>query len=254
MDSYPHSVVFFGAHPDDETVMLGGTLAMLHALGVPAHVVVATDGRGGGTSDVPGVDSPEALAQFRVGELDCAIEALGVTSLTRLGYIDPPMGPDYNLAGFDADEDTLVAQIAAQIRALGADVVLTHGSSGEYGHPAHVQMHGAVLRAVREFHPDVVVYTGMAKIPGVEDSMENGSDPAHLVLDVSPWIDAKYAAMACHRTQFDSLTRRRGLTTIEEATRRIESFHRHWPAVAEPAPPDDVFASFLRSLGASVSA
>ena len=250
MNEQSRNVLFVGAHPDDETVMAGGTLALLHAQGVATHLVCVTDGRGGGTSGVPGMDTPEALARARVEELRCATIALGFTNVTQLGYIDPVMGPGEELYGFEADENTLAAQIAAHIRERAADVVLTHGTDGEYGHPAHRQVHRIVLRAVREHALKVVVYGVAGWVPDIDDRLWNHSDPAHLALDVTPWIAAKHAAMLCHRTQFDSFTRRRHLKTVEEATRQIESFHRHWPPTPVSDTPDDAFAVLLRANGA----
>jgi LmbE family N-acetylglucosaminyl deacetylase len=249
MSEHPHGVIFIGAHPDDETVMAGGTLAMLHAQGVPTHVVCVTDGRGGDSSGVPGADTPDALARMRADELRCSVAALGVLSLTQFDYEDPVMGPDAQPFGFAADEEKLAAQIAAAIRAAQADIVLTHGSDGEYGHPAHAQVHRIVLRAVREHTPDVVLYGVAAFVPTIDDRIWNRSDPAHFALDTTPWIEAKEASMRCHRTQYVSFTRRRNLKTLREALRPVEAFHRHWPASDAP---DDSFAALLRRVGAWV--
>jgi LmbE family N-acetylglucosaminyl deacetylase len=247
VNELPRGVIFIGAHPDDETVMAGGTLAMLHAHGVSTHVVCVTDGRGGVSSGVPGADTPDALARMRMDELRCAVAALGVPHLTQLGYEDPVMEPDAPLSSFVADEEKLAAQIAAAIRAAGADVVLTHGSDGEYGHPAHVQVHRIVLRAVRARTPDVVVYGVAARVPTIEDRLWNKSDSAHFALDITPWIENKAAAMHCHRTQYVSFTRRRNLKSVREAVRPVEAFHRHWPPSDAP---DDPFAALLRRVGA----
>ena len=243
-------VMFVGAHPDDETVMIGGTLAMLHAQSIPVHVICATDGRGGESGSVAGIETRDDLARVRTEELRCASIVLGAASLTWLGYIDPVMGPDEQLFGFEAHEETLAGQIAALIRERAADVVLTHGSDGEYGHPAHVQVHHAVLRAVREYTPEVVVYGVAARVPTIEDRLWNKSDPAHFALDISPWIEAKHAALLCHQTQHDLFKRRRKLQTVREAIRVVESFHRHWPLVPESESPDDPFAALLLRIGA----
>lgn len=243
-------VMFIGAHPDDETVMVGGTLAMLNSNGVATHVVCATDGRGGEAGDVPGTGTPATLARVREAELRCAIKALGVTSLALLGYEDPLIGPDEAVYPFPADEKVLVSQITAQIQNVGAEVVLTHGSNGEYGHPAHVQVHHAVLRAVREFAPDVVVYSVAALVPTIEDRLWNQDDPAHLILDITPWFETKHDALNCHRTQHTLFKRRRNLQTVREAVRTVEAFHRHWPAVPEGAVPEDAFSALLLKTGA----
>lgn len=243
-------VLFVGAHPDDETVMAGGTLAMLHERGIQTHVICCTDGRGGEAGGVIEATSLNALAEIREAELRCAIYALGTDSLTMLGYEDPVVGPDEQLFGFAVDETTLVNQIADLIRLKDVDVVLSHGSNGEYGHPAHVQIHRAVYRAVRERTPDVLFYSIAASIPGVEDRLLNESDPAHFALKIQPWIEAKYAAMICHRTQHELFKRRRQLTEVRDAIRLIESFRRHWPALPDNRAPDDPFAALLVEAGA----
>jgi LmbE family N-acetylglucosaminyl deacetylase len=243
-------VLFVGAHPDDETVMAGGTLAMLDAQGVPVYVVCATDGRGGESGGVAEASTPETLAAVRLEELRCAAVALGIDGLTWLGYEDPVMGPDEELFGFAADEATLAAQVAGHIRENGVSVVISHGTDGEYGHPAHVQVHRAVARAVREGAPDALFYSVGALVPEIEDRLWNASDPAHLALDITPWVEAKHAAMLCHRTQHTLFKRRRKLATVREAIRTVESFRRQWPPVDGRAAPDDPFAALLRSVGA----
>jgi len=243
-------VVFFGAHPDDETVMAGGTLALLAAQGVKTHVVCATDGRGGEWGAVAEASTPEALARVRGDELRCAAEALGLDSLTLLGYEDPVIGPEEALYGFAVEDEALIAQVGGLIRQIGPEVVLSHGSDGEYGHPAHVQVYRAVRQAIVTLAPGVVHYGVSARVEGVEDRLWNRSDPAHLVLDITPWIASKHAAMRCHRTQHALFVRRRRLATVEEATRPLEAFHRFWPPVADGETPDDAFARLLLAAGA----
>ncbi|MBN1679402.1 MAG: PIG-L family deacetylase [Anaerolineae bacterium] len=243
-------VLFIGAHPDDETVMAGGTLAMLHQRGISTFIACATDGRGGESGGVPEVQTLTDLARLRQRELTCAADALGAASVTLFGYEDPVIGPDETLYGFAADENVFVDQIADLIRLKDVDVVLSHGTDGEYGHPAHIQVNRAVRRAVREHTPDVLFYSIAARVPGVEDRIWNVSDPAHFALDISPWFDAKHAAMICHRTQYELFKRRRKLKTVGEAVRTLESFHRHWPDTSG-ALPDDAFAALLLAAGAS---
>ena len=242
-------VIFFGAHPDDETVMTGGTLAMLSSQGIETVVVCATDGRGGEAGEVAEARDPVARARIRAEELSRACQAMGISHLTMLGYVDPLIGPDLTLFGFDADEDTLVQQIAAHIREHRADVVLSHGSNGEYGHPAHRQLHRAVSRAIRELAPGVLFYSVAAALPDGEDRLWNTSDPAHFALDITPWFEAKHNAMLCHRTQHVLFKRRRRLSSVREAVRMIESFHRQWPPVEDGAP-DDAFGAVLVAAGA----
>ncbi|MBN2304657.1 MAG: PIG-L family deacetylase [Anaerolineae bacterium] len=245
----PRGVMMIGAHPDDETIMVGGTLAMLSARGVPVYIVCATDGRGGESGGLPGVDSPAKLAAVRALELKNAAAALGAATVMQLGYEDPVIGPGDRLFGFAADADELATRIGDLIRVQGVDVVLTHGSDGEYGHPAHIQVHQAVLCAVKEQQIDVSVYGVAARVPEIEDRLWNISDPAHLALDITPWREAKIAAMECHTSQHELFKRRRKLKTVREALRFTETFHRHWPPVAgESGPEPELRDGFARAV------
>ncbi len=243
-------VLFVGAHPDDETVMAGGMLAMLAERGIPTCVLCVTDGRGGESGGLPEASTPEQRAVVRERELRCAVKALGVRDLFWLGYEDPAVGPDDTVYPIPVDEPALVAHIARVMRQTGATAILTHGSDGEYGHPAHQQVHRAVLQAAREQSPEVVVYGIAGRVPGIDDRLWNDSDLAHLALDITPWIDAKHEAMLCHRTQHALFKRRRRLQTVREAIRTVESVHRHYPALPHGAVPDDPLADLLRAAGA----
>lgn len=247
--SLPPVMAIF-AHPDDETVLAGGIIALLSQQGIPVHVVCATRGEGGERGEPP-LASQAELGMVREGELRCAVRALGA-SLTVMDYVDPVIGPDDVLSPFQADFDTLARQFAALIRSHGAGIVLTHGSDGEYGHPAHQLVHRAVLHGVRHMLPGVTVYTVAALVPDIPDRLWNESDPAHYVLDIRPWSAQKIAAMECHRTQHALFKRRRKLETVADALRSVESVRRAWPESPAPdaPPPDDAFGRFLRSAGA----
>jgi len=243
------SVLGVFAHPDDETIMAGGALAMLHTRGVPTHLVCATRGEGGERGDPPVVADQAALGPAREAELRCAAGELGVTSLTLLGYVDPVVGPDGELSPFAADFDELAARIADLIAGCRAAVVLAHGPDGEYGHPAHRLIHRAVLAAVQTYAPATLFYSVAAGVPGIEDHLWNASRTAHLALDIDPWLAAKIAAMLCHRSQHALFKRRRGLARVEDAPRHVESFYREWPPAGD-GPPEDAFADLLRAAGA----
>ena len=243
------NVLFVGAHPDDE-IMVGGILAALSAHGAHTTVVCATDGRGGEDGGVPEAAEPEARARVREAELRCSVRALGVHELILFGYEDPAIGPNEELYPYTDDEETLVTRIVDVIRQTGANVVLTHGSDGEYGHPAHVQTHRAVLRAVQEHAPHVLLYTIHAYVPNLDTRSWNVHDPAHLMLDITPWFEQKYAAMLCHRTQHPLFLRHRNLDNVRQAVRSVEAVRRYHPPVPEGEAPQDAFAEALLKLGA----
>lgn len=240
------SVVCFFAHPDDESVLAGGLITLLTGRGVPVHVVSATRGEGGELGDPP-VTHRGNIGNIRENELRCASRALGA-SVGMLGYVDPLIGADDLLSPFKADFDTLVKQISTLIKQRGADLVLTHGSDGEYGHPAHQLVHRAVLRAA-QITP-VRVYTVAANVPTINDRLWNESELAHFALDIRPWARAKVQAMECHVSQHALFMRRRKLKVVADALRTVESVRRALPPVAEGSLPDDDFAELLRASGA----
>jgi LmbE family N-acetylglucosaminyl deacetylase len=246
MNQLLKSVLFVGAHPDDETMLCGGTLALLARQGVQVHILCATRGEGGEVGEPPVCGRGE-LGAVREAELRCAARQLGATSVQFLGYVDPLVGPDEELYPFEADLDTLAGQVGKTIRKTRAEVVLSHGADGEYGHPAHQLLHHATRQAV-EAAQRVYFYSFAARVRGIEDHVWNESEPAHLALDIRPWMDAKEAAALCHITQHALFKRRREAETVREVLRPVESFHRHLPPFEGHL--DDPFADLLRAASA----
>lgn len=242
------SVVCFFAHPDDETILAGGLICLLVQQQIPVHIVCATRGEGGELGEPPVVSDQAQLGQVREAELRCAARRLGAT-VSFLNYVDPVIGPDEVLYPFAADFDVLARQCADEARRHQASLVLTHGSDGEYGHPAHRLLNRAVLHGIRHLLPDTLVYTVAALVPGIEDRLWNQSEPAHLALDIRPWGETKIAAMECHVSQHALFKRRKKLRTVREALRTIESVRRQWPDT-HGEPPQDAFARLLIHAGA----
>ncbi len=242
------SVVCYFAHPDDETVLAGGLIALLVQQNIPVHVVCATRGEGGERGEPPVVRHQSELGAARESEIRRAVKKLGAT-LTILDYVDPVIGPDEVLYPFEADFDSLARQFADIARQRGASLVLTHGRDGEYGHPAHQLVNRAVLTGIRHLLPNTLVYSVAALVPDIEDRLWNQSEPAHFALDIRPWSAVKLAAMECHISQHALFKRRKQLQSVREAMRTIESVRRQWPD-AHGEPPDDDFARLLRTAGA----
>jgi len=122
------------AHPDDESLGVGGTLAKYAAEGADVFLLTATRGDAGryrghraGEAGHPG---PRALAEIRETELRAAAAVLGVKEVALLDY------KDWYLDGADAGE--AIAAIAGHVRRIRPDVVVTFGPEGAYGHPDHV--------------------------------------------------------------------------------------------------------------------
>lgn len=243
------SILCFVAHPDDETITCGGTFGLLAKQGVSMHIVCATRGEGGELGEPP-VCSREELPAVREAELRCAVQAMGGDGVTFLGYEDPLVGPDDALFAFEADFDTLVKQISDLIRQHEPALVLTHGIDGEYGHPAHLLMHQTVKAAMLALNNPPLFYTFAASVPGMEDRLWNQNEPAHLALDIRPWLDVKVAAGECHASQHALFMRSREAKTVREALRTVEAYYRYLPPLETGEPPHDDFADMLRAAGA----
>lgn len=128
MGSLKLLVVF--AHPDDESMGMGGALAKYSAEGVDTHLVCASRGeRGwfGPEGEHPGF---EILGQTRSAELQNAVTALGMKSLNFLGYIDGDVDK--------ADHAEAISRIVTHIRRIKPQVVVTFPPDGNYGHPDHI--------------------------------------------------------------------------------------------------------------------
>jgi LmbE family N-acetylglucosaminyl deacetylase len=239
------------AHPDDETILLGGVLAMLAEEGARVHYLSATRGEGGERGEPP-LCSPEDLAHVRTQELRCAVDALGGASLELLPYIDPRIEVGEDGMAFDADLETLTRQLIEHMDQVGAQVLISHGSDGEYGHPAHKLMHTAALSAVQSGRGSGrVMYSFAAMWPGhPRPRLANKGAPAHFVISVESWFSAKLRAAECHRTQAALFVRRSSeeagrALRLDEVLMREESLHRAWPPVDGEL--SDPLADFLRS-------
>lgn len=220
----PLTVVSLHAHPDDETLLTGGTLARLHAQGHRVVVVVLTDG-------ALGLAAREyrrrSVAATRSRELDAACAALGVDRLVMLGYPDSGMhdeGP--------ADRFTTrtvgwpAARVAEILFEEDADVLTIYDRNGGYGHPDHVHAHRVGLEAARLAGTKRVlqatadrtrlrrVLRAIEWLPGLPDGFSAAAvddkflPPSELThrIDVRPYAAAKRAAMAAHASQTTSDT------------------------------------------------
>src|SRR5204863_3445627 len=122
------------AHPDDESLGFGGTLAKYASDGVDVFLVTATRGDAGRyrgiRQDDPKHPGPAALAEIRERELRAAASVLGIAEVSLLDYRDQLLDR--------ADPREAVPAIAAQLRRIRPDVVITFGPDGAYGHPDHI--------------------------------------------------------------------------------------------------------------------
>lgn len=155
-------------HPDDETLGLGSTLARYSAEEVETYLVTATRGeRGWFESEGPN-PGLEGVARIREKELRCATEALGLREVSFLDYIDGEVD--------QAEPSEILLKLAAHIRRIQPQVVVTFGPDGAYGHPDHIALsqftNGALVVAADSSHVDGQAPHRVSKFYYMVDSME----------------------------------------------------------------------------------
>ena len=146
----PRTLVFFGAHPDDETFGMGGTLAQYALAGVRVYYAVATRGEVG-EADPEYMQGFATVGDLRWAELTCAANLLGLAGVIHLGYRDSgmPGSPDnkHPDALMNAPLDEVAGRIVKVIRELKPAVVVTFDPIGGYRHPDHIAIHNAAVKA-----------------------------------------------------------------------------------------------------------
>ncbi|QDC13813.1 MULTISPECIES: N-acetyl-1-D-myo-inositol-2-amino-2-deoxy-alpha-D-glucopyranoside deacetylase [Rhodococcus] len=160
------------AHPDDESITTGGTIAHYAARGAEVTVVTCTLGEEG---EVIGdewaqltADRADQLGGYRIHELGRALAALGVPAPRFLGgaghWRDSGMAGTPSAANprawVNADRDEAVAALVAVIRELRPHVVVTYDPVGGYGHPDHIRVHHVVTAAVEAAGTDAYPHAG----------------------------------------------------------------------------------------------
>jgi N-acetyl-1-D-myo-inositol-2-amino-2-deoxy-alpha-D-glucopyranoside deacetylase len=206
------------AHPDDESLACGGTLAWCAAEGARVSLLCATKGEAGHRA--PGCLEDIALGAVRRAELHEAAERLGLDEVILLDH------PDGCLS--EVDPALFRHEIVLTIRHVRPDVVITFGADGLYWHPDHIVIHERVTEAVEQLGsaaPSLfyIVFPAGLMRTVVETAQANPGAPA----DVSLWtIDAdafgayaaeptlvvgaaayagqKVEALRCHRSQIDA--------------------------------------------------
>jgi N-acetyl-1-D-myo-inositol-2-amino-2-deoxy-alpha-D-glucopyranoside deacetylase len=146
----PRSLIFVGAHPDDESFGPGGTLAHYAAAGARVYYACATRGEVGDAS-AEYLAGHASTGDMRWAELACAAKALGLKDIVYLGYRDSgmPGSPDNQAAGAlaAAPLDEVTARVVKVLRDLRPQVVVTFDPIGGYRHPDHIAIHVATVKA-----------------------------------------------------------------------------------------------------------
>jgi LmbE family N-acetylglucosaminyl deacetylase len=240
------------AHPDDDSLFAGGTLAKLASEGYEVYTLLTTRGEGGEIGEPPLVPSKAQLGPLREGEARCAAAALGERDVFFLDYVDPHMEIDGIALPIDASLDEFASSIAAYLTRLRPRVVLTHGTDGEYGHPQHRFTHLATRAAIQSAAPwrpeQFITWMARTESNG-DDRLANQSDAATLSLDVTPWIEQKVAAALCHRSQHAMFLRNSKKGSVREMVRAVEHLRVwtpeeylqavSWEPPAATTPPSD---------------
>ena len=133
------------AHPDDESLGVGPTLARYAAEGVGTYLLTATRGERGWRGDPADDPGLAAFGRVREAELLAAARHLGLREVNFLDYIDGDLD--------QASPPEIIAKIVGHVRRLRPQVVVTFGPDGAYGHPDHIaisQFTGAALAAAAD--------------------------------------------------------------------------------------------------------
>jgi N-acetyl-1-D-myo-inositol-2-amino-2-deoxy-alpha-D-glucopyranoside deacetylase len=212
----PKTVLAVFAHPDDESLTCGGTLARLADAGVRVVLMCGSRGERGFISD-PALVAGADLGAVRVRELHHAAAVLGVSEVITLDHWDG------DLRWHDVPE--FHADIVAAIKQYQPEAVITFAENGLYWHLDHIGVHERTYTAVKSFGAaaPALFYVTMPK--GVMSEIVDGSHgeagpvpdpsfwgiapdafgelgtPASIVVDARPWVNRKLEALRCHRTQ-----------------------------------------------------
>jgi LmbE family N-acetylglucosaminyl deacetylase len=245
------------AHPDDESLGFGGTLARYAAEGVEVSLVTATRGEAGRYRGIPpGEGHPGAaeLGRIREAELRAAAAVLGVRDLALLDYRDQELDR--------ADPREAIGRIVTHLRRVKPHVVLTFGPDGAYGHPDHVAIcqfttaaiveaaradsapGGGAPHAVSKLYyiawpqPAMAAYTeAFRKLVSNVDGVAREATPwpdwaITTVIDTKAQWETVWKAVSCHESQTTAYERLAHLTPAShEALWGWQSFYRSFSTV-----------------------
>ena len=229
-------ILLVHAHPDDETINNGATMALYADQGAQVTLITCTRGEEGEVL-VPDLlhlasSDQDLLGQHRETELARAMKALGITDFRFLGApsvkfrdsgmigTEPNNRPD---VFWQADLDSAARLLVEVIEEIKPHILITYDEFGGYGHPDHIQAHRVAMRAseLSTWQIQKIYWNTMPKsviAQGMEKMKEIGSDffGAESVDDIpfakddefvttlingSAYVDNKMEAMKAHETQ-----------------------------------------------------
>jgi N-acetyl-1-D-myo-inositol-2-amino-2-deoxy-alpha-D-glucopyranoside deacetylase len=274
------SLLAVEAHPDDESIGVGGTLARYAAEGVRTTLVTATRGERGEILDKsldPRAARPR-LGSIREAELREASRILKLSELIFLGYEDSDMyGRRWNRsprAFWRADMHEAIGRLIAIVRRVQPQVMIADNEIGSYGHPDHINAHRVAVGAFfmandaklypggEPWQPLKLYYRSISvsaareldaamRRAGMESFSEDGASwnmatPDERVttrIDVQPYLDQKIAAMRAHRTQIpEDSWFMKVYGAVGPRAWNLEEFERVRSLVPAPLPENDLFA------------
>lgn len=204
-------MLFLQAHPDDECILTGSTLAKASSHGVRTIVVYGTRGDAGETNlDLGG----EALGDRRVREAGAACADLGVARIEWLPYDDSGMADTETTGNPAAFSNADPLAIADQLVELLADEqiqsVIGYDKNGTYGHPDHIQVFHVAHAVATKLGADWIFEATydrefLASLPDADGTLDPNfasarADLTHFV-GGAEWLDQKFAAITHHQSQ-----------------------------------------------------
>ncbi len=216
------TVVFFHAHPDDEAIFTGGSMARLAAEGAEVVLVLATSGESGAGSDGD-------LGEMRRSEAVAAARELGVDDVRFLGYTDSGMEGSA-IGGFaSVPVDGAARELSELLGDVGRCSLVVYDEGGIYEHPDHVQVHRVGHAAARFLSVETVyectvdreylhfVETHLvveAALPHRPEtlglaatSLGSATVEIDVSIDVGSMLERKRSAMAAHGSQIPETSR-----------------------------------------------
>jgi N-acetyl-1-D-myo-inositol-2-amino-2-deoxy-alpha-D-glucopyranoside deacetylase len=237
-DAPDRRLLLVHAHPDDESIYTGATMARYAAEGARVTLVTCTLGELGEV--IPpslahlAAEKEDGLGEYRIGELAAACAELGVTDHRFLGgpgrWRDSGMmgteGNDDPRCFWRADVDQAARALLDVIAEVRPQVLLTYDAEGAYGHPDHIQAHRVAWRACELAGPDAP-----EKFYATA-TLESGLVTTEV--EASAWFGAKLAAMRAHATQ---ITVDPPFFALSDGVRRPASGTEYYTLLAGPRGP-----------------
>jgi N-acetyl-1-D-myo-inositol-2-amino-2-deoxy-alpha-D-glucopyranoside deacetylase len=234
------------AHPDDESIYTGATMARYAAEG--AHVTLVTCTLGELGEIIPpslahlAAEKEDRLGEYRIGELAAACAALGVTDHRFLGgpgrWRDSGMmgtaGNDDPRCFWRADVDQAARALLDVIGEVRPQVVVTYDANGAYGHPDHIQAHRVAWRAC-----ELAGTAGTIRSPAkfyATAALGSGPGLVSTEIDAGAYFGQKLAAMRAHATQ---ITVDAPFFALSDGVRRPASGTEHYTLLAGPRGPGE---------------